>query len=208
MKFGEKSRRIFPCLGDTGRQGVRRLALQTGLSKRSGHRRTQAMGRRSVHPESWRWETEEGRHGLTRLGVATLYTFGLKRGVGVDTMREFFARRRLEKQVGCSPSALRSVMHALEAARLETAGVWEQEACAGNAVRELIGAVDETCLEQMLLVFMALRTGSLWHEDVAADRPSATWKAVVDERLRALGARARSLVRDRALALLQLADQG
>jgi hypothetical protein len=99
-------------------------------------------------------------------------------------------------------------MHALEAALLETAGVWEQEACAGNEVREIIGAVDETFLEQMLLVFMALRTGYLWHEDVAADRPSATWKAVVDERLLALGARVRSLVSDRALALLQLADQG
>jgi hypothetical protein len=38
--------------------------------------------------------------------VATLYTFGLKRGVGVDTMSKFFARLHLETQVGCSPSAL------------------------------------------------------------------------------------------------------
>jgi Family of unknown function (DUF6399)/IclR helix-turn-helix domain len=208
MKFWEKSRRIFKCLGDTGRQGVRRIALQTGLSKRSVHRLTQAMGRRSVHPESWMWETEEGRHWLTRLVVATLYTFGLKRGVGVDTMSEFFARLRLEKQVGCSPSALRSVMHALEAALLETAGVWEQDACAGNEVREIIGAVDETFLEQMMLVFMDLRTGYLLHEDVAEDRTYATWKAVVDERLLALGASVRYLVSDRAKALLQLADQG
>jgi IclR helix-turn-helix domain len=208
MKFWEKSRRIFKCLGDTGRQGVRRIALQTGLSKSSVHRLTQAMGRRRVHPESWMWETEEGRHWLTRLVVATLYTFGLKRGVGVDTMSEFFARLRLEKQVGCSPSALRSVMHALEAALLETAGVWEQDACAGNEVREIIGAVDETCLEQMMLVFMDLRTGYLLHEDVAEDRTYATWKAVVDERLLALGASVRYLVSDRAKALLQLADQG
>ena len=35
------------------------------------------------------WETEAGRQWLTRLVVATLYTFGLKRGVGVDTMSGF-----------------------------------------------------------------------------------------------------------------------
>jgi hypothetical protein len=31
------------------------------------------------------WETEEGRRWLARLVVATLYLFGLKRGVGMDT---------------------------------------------------------------------------------------------------------------------------
>jgi hypothetical protein len=72
MKFWEKSRRMFQCLGDTGRQGVRRIALQTGLSKSRVPRLTPAMGRRRVHPESWRWDTEAGRHGLTRLVVATL----------------------------------------------------------------------------------------------------------------------------------------
>ena len=43
-------------------------------------------------------------------------------------MSEFFARLHLEMQVGCSPSALRGVMQALEAALLETdAAAWEQE---------------------------------------------------------------------------------
>lgn len=67
------------------------------------------MERRGGHPEAWLWETEEGRCWFTRLVVATLYTFGLKRGVGVETMSEFFARLRLETQVGCLPSALRGV---------------------------------------------------------------------------------------------------
>jgi hypothetical protein len=39
------------------------------------------------------------------LVVATLYTFGLKRGVGVDTSSEFFARLHLATQVGSSPGA-------------------------------------------------------------------------------------------------------
>jgi hypothetical protein len=57
---------------------------------------------------------------LTRLVVAALYTFGLKRGVGLETLSEFFTHLHLETQVGRSPSALGGVMQALEAAMLET----------------------------------------------------------------------------------------
>src|SRR5262252_9770499 len=144
MGFWDKSLRVFNCLCDNATQSVRRLARQTGLSKSSVHRLTQAMERRDIHPESWLWETEDGRQWLTRLVVATLYTFGLKRGVGLDTMSEFFARLHLATQVGCSPSALRGVMQALESTILETAVAWEQEGCASGARREIIGAVDET----------------------------------------------------------------
>jgi len=164
------------------------------------------MEHRGVHPESWLWETEEGRRWLTRLIVATLYTFGLKRGVGMETMSEFFARLRLERQVGCSPSALRGVTQALEAAILETAGSWEQDGRAGNEGREIIGAVDETFLERMILVCMDLCTGYLLLEEVAEDRTYATWQALVEERLQALGTGVRYLVSDRAKALIQLAD--
>ena len=208
MRFWDKSLLIFKCLCDNGRQGVRRIAQQTGLSKSSVHRLTQAMDRRGVHPESWLWETAEGRRWLTRLVVATLYLFGLKRGVGIDTMSAFFVRLRLETQVGCSPSALRRVMQALEAALLETAGAWEQEGRADGEEREIIGAVDETFFEQMVLVFMDLKTGYLLREEVAEDRTYTTWKALVDERLKALGTHVLYVVSDRAKALIQLAEQG
>ncbi len=105
MRFWDKSLRIFKGLCDNGRQGVRRIAQQTGLSKSSVHRLKQARERRGVHPESWWWETEDGRRGLRRLVVAALSPFGLKRGVGMDTLSAFFARLRLATQVGCSPSA-------------------------------------------------------------------------------------------------------
>jgi Family of unknown function (DUF6399)/IclR helix-turn-helix domain len=208
MGFWDKSLRIFKCLCDHGRQGVRRIAQQTGLSKSSVHRLQHAMARRNSHPESWLWETEEGRHWLTRLVVATLYTFGLKRGVGLDTMSEFFVRLHLGMQVGCSPSALRGVMQALEAALLETAEAWEQDGCAGGAMREVIGAVDETFLERMILVCMDLATGYLLLEEAADDRTYPTWKALVEARLTGLGTGVLYVVSDRAKALIQLAEQG
>jgi hypothetical protein len=107
---------------------------------------------------------------LTRLVVATLSTFGLKRGVGIDTMREFFARLRLARQVGCAPSALRKVRQAWEAALLETAGRWEKDGGETGEGREIIGAVDETFLEHMILVFQDVPTGYIVQEEGADDR--------------------------------------
>ena len=104
--------RIFKSLCENANQSIRQLARQTGLAKSSVHRLTQAIERRDRSPESWVWETEDGRRWLTRLVVATLSTFGLKRGVGLETISAFFTHLPLERQVGCSPSALGGVMQA------------------------------------------------------------------------------------------------
>ena len=208
MGVWAKSLQIFNCLCDHGKQSVRRLAHQTGFSKSSVHRLQQARERRDSHPESWCWETEDGRCWLIRLVVATLYTFGLTRGVGAETLSAFFGRLRLETHEGCSPSALRGVMQALEHVLLETAEAWEHEGIAAGEVRPIIGAVDETFVERMMLVFMDLVSGYLLCEEVAADRTYATWYALVEARLEALGVGVLSLVSDRAKALIKLAKQG
>jgi len=96
MGLWAKSLRIFNAFCDNAKQSIRQVAHQTGFSKSSVHRLTQAMKGRDKHPESWWWETEAGRCWLIRLVVATLYTFGLKRGVGAETISEFFGRLRLE----------------------------------------------------------------------------------------------------------------
>src|SRR6266478_2612432 len=187
MGFWTKSLRIFNCLCDHGKQSVRRIAQKTGFSKSSVHRLQQAMERRNDHPESWLWETEDGRRWLTRLLAATLYTFGLKRGVGLETISEFFTHLQLTTQVGCSPSALRKVMAGLETTILETARAWEQEGIAAGQVREIIGAVDETFLQRMMLVFLDLVSGYLVFEEVAEDRTYDTWYTLAAARLQLLG---------------------
>ncbi len=166
------------------------------------------MDDRDRHPESWLWETEEGRRWLIRLVVAALYTFGLKRGVGADTISEFFVHLRLETHVGCSPGALRGVMQALEHAILETVQVWEHEGIAQGEMRPIIGAVDETFLEHMMLVFMDLVSGYVLIEKVAEDRTYTTWYRLVEARLKTLGTGVLYLVSDRAKALIKLAETG
>src|SRR3989441_3418395 len=156
MGVWAKSLQIFNCLCDNGKESVRRIAQKTGFSKSSVHRLQQARERRDTHPESWWWETEDGRCWLIRLVVATLYTFGFTRGVGAETISEFFGRLHLETHVGCSPSALRGVMHALEHVILETATAWEHEGATAGGGGPLIWAGGETFLGGMMLGFIDL----------------------------------------------------
>jgi hypothetical protein len=166
------------------------------------------MDRRARYPEASLWETEAGRTWLLRLVVATLCVFGLKRGVGAETLSEFFDHLRLQGHVGCSPSALRTVMHRLERLLLATAAAWEQDGIAHGEIRPVIGAVDETFLQRMMLVFMDLATGYLLMEEVAADRSYDTWYDRTNERLTTFGTTVWYLVSDRAKALIKLAAAG
>jgi AcrR family transcriptional regulator len=187
MGLWAKSVVIFNSIREHGKQSIRRLAERTGLSKSSVHRYLQARDRRDRYPESWFWETEAGRTWLIRLVAATLFVFGLKRGVGAETISVFFSHLHVEAHVGCSPSALRHIMHTLEALILETGAAWEQEGIAQGEIRPVIGAVDETFLQHMMLVFMDLATGYLVMEEGAEDRRFDTWDNRANERLTTLG---------------------
>src|SRR5262250_346638 len=208
MGLWAKSVVIFNAIREHGKQSIRSLSDRTGLSKSSVHRHLQAIDRRDCYPESSFWETEAGRAWLIRLVVATLLVFGLKRGVGAETLSELFSRLRLEAHVGCSPSALRTVMHLLERLLLDTAAAWEKDGIAHGEIRPVIGAVDETFLQRMMLVFMDLATGYLLMEEVATDRSFATWFDRANDRLRTFGTKVLYVVSDRAKALIKLAHTG
>src|SRR5436190_9246421 len=60
----------------------------------------------------------------------------------------------------------------------------------------------------MMLVILDVPTRYIVLEATAEDRSYATWKALVDARLKALGTEVFYLVSDRAKALIQLAEQG
>jgi hypothetical protein len=208
MGFWAKSLLVFNCFYRDTKQSIRDVARQTGLSKSSVHRLKQALLRRDRHPESWFWETREGQQWLIRLVMATLYTFGLKRGVGAETLSEFLLRRDLQSQIGCSPSALRHLMPCLEQAILETSQVWEREGIAQGQIGPIIGAADETFLECLMLVFMDLASGYLLIEESAEDRTYDTWHTRVTTRLKTLGTRVLYLVSDRAKPLIKLGKTG
>jgi hypothetical protein len=208
MGFWTKSRLIFNSFRTDAKASIRQVARQTGLSKSSVHRLGRAMARRNQHGESWFWETEEGRQWLIRLVVAVLYVFGLKRGVGAETMSAFFACLHLEQHVGCSPTTLRALMEQLEALILETSEAWERDGIAQGQIGPIVGSVDETFLQRMMLVFMDLMSGYVLLEEAADDRTYETWYERVKVRLEPMRTSVLYLVSDRAKALIKLAQRG
>ena len=208
MGFWTKSRLIFNSFRDNTKVSIRQVARQTGFSKSSVHRLEQAMTRRNQHPESWFWETEEGRRWLVRLVIAVLYHFGLKRGVGAETMSAFFTCLHLEQHLGCSPSTLRTVMDKLETLVLERTEAWEREGIAEAQMGPIVGAVDATFLQHLMLVFMDLVSGYVLLEETADDRGYETWHDRVSTRLEPMKTQVLYLVSDRAKALIKLAKTG
>ena len=99
-------------------------------------------------------------------------------------------------------------MHTLEQIILETAAVWEQQGMAHGEIRPIIGAVDETFLPRMMLVFMDLASGSLLMEEMAVQRTYDIWDSLVKARLKMFGVEVSYLVSDRAKALIKLAETG
>lgn len=99
-------------------------------------------------------------------------------------------------------------MQVLEQAILETTQAWEHEGISQGQVGPIIGAVDETFLQCMMLVFMDLASGYLVFEESAADRTYNTWHARVTTRLETLGTRVFYLVSDRAKPLIKLGKTG
>jgi len=66
------------------------------------HRLVQAIERRHQYPESPLWEHPSGYQWLHRLVWAVVYVFGVKRGIGNETLSEFFHILHLEGRIGVS----------------------------------------------------------------------------------------------------------
>ena len=123
------------------------------------HRHQQAIERRNQYPESEFWETAAGGQWLKLLVLGTIYIFGIKCGIGVETLSEFFYLLQLPMQVGVSPSAL----HKLEAEVRERIIQYQQQQQSTLGQRqkviEICAAADETAFEQDVLVLMDKSSG-------------------------------------------------
>ena len=112
MDLRGRCQQILTVLRERGPPSIRKLAQATGLPKSSVDRHCKRLRERARQaPEAELWEHEQGAQWLRVLVVAVLLVFGLKGGVGVERISEFFHRIRLERYLAVSPSALRSLYH-------------------------------------------------------------------------------------------------
>lgn len=207
MNWRERAQQIFANIRDNGHRSIRGIAAATGIAKSSVHRHQQAISRRNQHPESPLWELQSGQNWLRLLVWAVIYVFGIKQGIGNETLSEFFHLLHLERHIGVSPTALQGIRIQIEGQILSYQQEQQQQLQQAKTTVEICAAADETFFEQMVLVLLDLPSGYIFVESQASDRCYETWQAQVQQSL-GTAVEVKYLVSDRAKALVKLALEG
>ena len=77
---------VFVILHQTADASVRTIAKVTEIPRSSVHRYRIGIVKRNQYPESHFWEREEGDQWGCVLGCATVYVFGIMRGIGAESL--------------------------------------------------------------------------------------------------------------------------
>ncbi len=203
----ERSQKVFQAGQEKLCQGIAAIAAATGISKSSVHRHQQGIQRRNQYPESEWWETAAGSAWLKRLVIGCLFFFGIKHGIGVGELSQFLRSLRLDRQVGCSPSALANLKQQLQATIVayETAPA---EHCQPHEGQGIGVGGDEVFFGLPVLVLAELASGYIFTEVQSEDRSYATWKEQIQSWWQQSGWQCHFMVSDRAKALIKLATDG
>jgi hypothetical protein len=183
----ERVAKKFSALCEGGALSIRKLAQVTGLPKSSVARHRKAIEERSRWPEAAFWEQAAGYQWLRLLVFAVIFVFGIKGGVGAERLSEFFHRVRLDRQVGSSPTALRTLQEHLEEAIVAYPTAQEQQLCQAERRVDICAGADETFFDPVILVMMDLVSGYIVLEEPAEDRCYATWRARAEQALASVG---------------------
>lgn len=190
-----------------GRVALSVLAEAPGLNRSSVHRHRKAIERAEQHPESGWWDSAVGYQWLVRLVIAVVYHFGIKQGVGAESLSAFFKAIHLDTHVGSSPTALRQLKHRVEAAIVDY-GSAQAEHCQPIEGQGVWLGADETFFGLPILVLMELASGFIFTEVETADRTYTTWQSQLPAGWESAGWKCHALVSDEARALIKLATTG
>lgn len=206
LTIRQRRQTISAAIAQQKDQTVRELATVTDIPKSSVHRHQQSLKQRHHHPESPFWDTYAGDDWLKRLVVVAVYVFGLKRGVGAESLSEFFHLLGIHGHIGVSVSSLRKIQQLIEAKILNYHSDQQErlhQACQ-SPPRICVG-VDETWFDQTVLVMMELSSGYLLVEEMVEDHRYKTWQTSIETMLKSWSGHIHYCVNDRAKALIKLA---
>jgi len=115
LSIRERSQKVAAYLKENAMTGIGAMAAALDISKSSVHRHQQGILRRQQYPGSEWWETAAGSGWLKLLVLGVVYYFGIKQGVGSESLSEFLQAMRLEQQVGSERECVADVETADEA---------------------------------------------------------------------------------------------
>lgn len=112
------------------------------------------------------WDTAWGQYFLKRMIISVIYTFGIKGGVGAGRIAEHLGHLQLEGVAAVSESSIQRLTK-----EISTNILWykelveqglEKEAKLELSELKIVLGIDETWLDQMLLVCQELTSGYLF----------------------------------------------
>lgn len=207
LSIRDRSQKVADCIKTNVEQTLRGIAATTGISKSSVHRHRQAITRRNQYPESSFWETAAGTQWLVRLVFGIVYYFGIKQGVGAESLSEFICAMHLDTHVASSASAHRQLKQRVNQAVLDYEAA-QAEQCEPSAGQGICVGADETFFGLPVLVLLELSSGFIFIETECENRTYATWMEQVNQWWQGSPWQCHYLVSDGARALVKLAVSG
>jgi hypothetical protein len=90
--------------------------------------------------------------------IGVVYHFGIKQGVGAESLSAFFKAIQVDTHVSSSPTALRQLKHRVEAAIVDYGKAQTEQGQPTKGQGVWLGA-DEICFGLPILVLMELASG-------------------------------------------------
>lgn len=147
-------------------ESVRQTSKKLGIPKSTIHDHQKRLEKRHTTSESEFWESESGQNFLKRLLVGAIYTFCIKGGIGAGRIEEFMDYLRVHTHAGVSESSIYRMMKEIEVSILKYKELVEQDlqqrASKELEQLEVVLGLDETWLDNMLLVCQELSSGYLF----------------------------------------------
>lgn len=186
---------------------VRKIAKIVEISKSSVHRIVATIRKRALYPESYFWETVEGKAWLKLLVSGTIFHFGIRHGVGAEMISDFFKLLNLEKHIGVSPSSIKKMRTKIEGIIIEFQEI-HRTCNISDKPLKIVGGVDETFFKEMILVLMDLSSGYIFFEEASQNRTYKTWFEKTGAVVQEFNLDIQYFVSDRAKALVKLSETG
>ena len=195
---------VFEALQNKSLKGIESIAKAIGISKSSVARHQKGIERRNQYAESHLWESREGSAWLKRMVCGTIFFFGIKHGIGVGEISQFFRALHLEHHVGCSPSALATLKRQAKE-MIVSYGAAQSEHCQPKEGQGIILGSDEVFFGLAILVLMELASGYIFTETQAEGRSYEEWTNATPSLNEQSGWVCHGMVSDGAKALIKLA---
>ncbi len=120
---------------------------------------------------------------------------------------DFFQLLRIEKHVGVSAPSIKTMRKKIEKLIIEFQEIHQSSDMSLKPLK-IVGGVDETFFEEMILVLMDLSSGYIFFEEASDNRTYKTWFQKTTTAVQNFNLDIQYFVSDRAKALIKLGETG